>query len=127
MTLEFTTAKKRRDPLDFTLDGETYHFTPTKTAGVVLALADGDNTEVMKQTFDWLSHGLPDDEAQRLIDRLNDPDDDLDVDDLGTIISGLQEEIAGRPTTPPAGSSASSTANGRSSKGGRPRAVSATS
>jgi hypothetical protein len=75
MTMEFTTAKKSKEPVIFTLDGAEYHFTPHKNAGVVLALMSGDDSAAVKATFDWLSKGLPDEETQRLIDKLNDEND----------------------------------------------------
>lgn len=105
MGLEFTSAKKRKEVIEFTLDGELYHFTPHKTASVVLALLGGDQTAQVKETFDWLSDGLPDEESQRIIDKLKDPDDEFDITDLTDVIRGLQEEIAGRPTTSSAASS----------------------
>lgn len=99
MSLEFKTAKKSRQPIEFTLDGDKYKFTPHKNAGVMLALAEGDYAEVMKQTFDWLSDGLPEAQNKRLIDRLKDPEDEFDENDLQEIIANLQKEVAGRPTT----------------------------
>lgn len=127
MTLEFTTAKRRTEPIPFTLDGEKFEFIPQKQAGIALALADGDQTELMRQMFDWLSDGLPEAQAQHIIDRLKDPADDLDIDQLGDIIGKLQDEIAGRPTTSRGGSSASRTSNGQSSTGGRRRKASTSS
>jgi hypothetical protein len=59
----------------------------------------GDDSAAVKATFDWLSKGLPDEETQRLIDKLNDENDEFDVQDLTAIIQGLQQEISGRPTT----------------------------
>lgn len=127
MSLEFTTAKRRRETIHFVLDGEEFDFTPQKQAGIALAVVDGDQTEMMRSMFDWLSDGLPEDQSQRIIDRLKDPEDDLDIDQLGDLISGLQDEIAGRPTTSRAGSSGSRTTNGRSSTGGRRRKASTSS
>lgn len=127
MSLEFTTAKKRREPIKFSVDGEQYEYVPQKQAGMALALRDGNETEVMREMFDWLSDGLPEEQAQRLIDRLKDPADEMDIDDLGKLIGDLQDQIAGRPTTSRAGSSDSRTTNGQSSTAGRRRKASTSS
>lgn len=99
MALEFQTAKKRKDIIEVTIDGDLYHFTPQKSAGAMLALAEGDYATMMKKTFDWLGDGLPEEESKRLIERLKDKDDDFDISDLQEVIRLLQEEINGRPTT----------------------------
>lgn len=132
MSLEFTTAKRRREPITFTLDDEEYEFIPGKQASIALAAIEPGSKEdqqlgVFRETFDWLGNGLNDDQRQHLIDRLTDPEDDLDIDQLGDIISKLQDQVAGRPTMSPAGSSASPTRNGRSSTGGRQRKASTSS
>lgn len=127
MSLEFTTAKKRKEPIHFVLDGEAYEYTPQKSADTFLSAVDGDEMGIVRNNFDWLSNGLSDEQAQRLIDRLKDPEDDFDVDDLGNLVTGLQEQIAGRPTTSRAGSSGSQTKNGQSSTAGRRRKASTSS
>lgn len=122
-SLEFQVAKRHRDPIVFHLSDEPdyeYTWQPQKTAGIALAVADEDDTKVMKRTFDWLSDGLPDEQAQHLIDRLEDPEDDLDIEQLGVVIEGLQEKTTGRPTTSEAGSRASRRKTGRSSTAGAP-------
>lgn len=124
MSLEFTSAKKRWDKLTFTLDGEQYDFTPSKSGGLAAAMMTGDQEEVVNETFDWLSRGLPDEQTQRIIDKLRDPDDDFDMPDLGELIRGLQEEVSGRPTGSANGSSASRTTTGPGSTAGQPRKTS---
>lgn len=96
--LAFETAKRRRDTITFTLDGDTYHFTPPKKAGMVLEVSEGGNE--VKALFDWLDDGLPTEEAEYLENRLRDPDDDLDVDTLTEVVAGLLEKVSGRPTRP---------------------------
>jgi hypothetical protein len=104
VSLEFTTSKRRNDPIEFTLDGEQYLFTPPKSAGMLLAMAGADNSEIaansamIRALFDWLGDGLPEEQSQRLMARLQDKEDDLDTDTLIQIIQGLQKEVAGRPT-----------------------------
>lgn len=120
-SLEFEVAKRRREPINFHLNDEPdfeYTYIPQKIAGIALAVADNDEQRTMKHTFDWLSDGLPDEQAQHLVDRLEDPEDDLDVEQLGAIIEKLQEQITGRPTTPEGGSRAQRRKAGRSSTAG---------
>ena len=100
---QFTTAKRRTKPVEFDLDEHTYHFTPPKTAGMVLdVITDGagdvNSPAAAKAALDWLSNGLPEEENARLISRLRDPDDDFDFPDLGPIIEFLVEEATGNPT-----------------------------
>jgi hypothetical protein len=103
--LAFTTSAKTRKVIPFTLDGEEYHFTPSKIAGIVLpVMADGSELEVFKGMFDWIGNGLPDEEEARLEERLKDPDDDLDVPDLVEVFQGLVAAMAGRPTPASSGS-----------------------
>lgn len=103
--LAFTTSTKQREMIPFTLDGEEYHFTPSKIAGIVLPVMDeGSELEVFKGMMDWIGRGLPDDEEARLEARLRDPDDDLDVTDLVEVFQGLVAAAAGRPTPASSGS-----------------------
>jgi len=102
---QFTTAKRHAKPIEFDLDGETFHFTAPKTAGMVLdVIADGagdaNSPAAAKAALDWLSQGLPEKENARLIERLRDPGDDFDFADLAPIIEFLVEEAAGTPTPP---------------------------
>lgn len=104
--LTFTTPARRTEPTTFTLDGETYEFTPPKTAGMVLdfigANGAGEVTAV-KSLFDWLGDGLPDEQMEHLTSRLRDPDDDLDIDTLSDVARSLIEAVAARPTPAPSG------------------------
>ena len=101
MGLEFTTAKRRVQPITFTLDGREFSFTPPKSAVMVLPVLDksANDADMVRATFDWLGAGLPEEDVQYLMDRLKDPEDDLDIDQIGEVIEALGEEIAGRPTT----------------------------
>ena len=104
MGKEFTTAKNRHKPIEFTLDGEDYVFTPPKLARMTADLFGfGDDDEaqdgVAKAAMDWLSDGLPEEQRERIISRLRDPDDDFDVPDLTDIIKWLVSKVSGRPST----------------------------
>ena len=97
----FTSAARREagEEIKFTLDGEDYLFTPPKTVPVFLA-ADKNPAEWARVRLNWLSHGLPEDQAQRIHDRLMDFDDALDYGTLSEVINYLMEEMSGRPTGP---------------------------
>lgn len=100
MSLEFKTATKRKDPITFTLDDDTYEFTPQKSAGVILSIMeDSDEAAALKAMFDWLSDGLSEEDDKKLIARLKDPEDEFDWPDMQEIIQELQKELSGRPTT----------------------------
>lgn len=101
-TAEFTTAKRKAKPITFTLDGDEYTFTPPKTAEMVLPIMEtqGDqDVAALKAQFDWLGNGLPDDQHQRLVSRLKDPEDDLDFDQIENVLGWVTKQVAGRPTT----------------------------
>lgn len=124
-SLEFTTAKRRNEPVPFVLDGVTYHFIPPKAAVMILPIADG-SASTTSAYLDWLGEGLNDwdrlhgnpvvgggglgdpldlaegedgPQVKAIYKRLRDKTDDLDVKDLVHIVDGLAEEVAGRPTT----------------------------
>lgn len=110
--LAFTTARRRTDPITFTLDDETFDFTPPKTAAMMLPAFDlVDNPEdptalvgTMRAQLDWLEGGLPADQAARIEARLRDPRDDLDVTDVLEIVRKLVSKVAARPTPASSGS-----------------------
>lgn len=101
--LDFKVAKKKRKIIEFRIEGDdfVYSFTTPKTAGLVLDItAEGSSEEVAstRAMLNWLSRGLPEDQNQRLMDRLRDPDDDLDFEELGEYVEKLMEEVNGNPT-----------------------------
>lgn len=81
-------------------DDHEYVFTPPKSAFMVLAIID-DETDggALRGTFDWMGAGLSEEDNDRIIGRLRDSKDDLDIDTLTDIVRNLNEAIAGRPTT----------------------------
>lgn len=107
--LEFAVEKRAVVTIPFNLknpDGsiESYEFTAPKSAVMVMPVIefDGDNDrEIMKATFEWLGVGLPIAQRERLIGRLKDPEDDLDIPTLSSIIEGLVERIGELPPTQP--------------------------
>lgn len=95
MSLEFTTAKRRHEPITFILDGRAFNFTPPKLAGAVLDAMDSEDSGAM---LDWFAGGLSDEDETFVANRMRDPDDDLDVDDIARIVQSLIEKVVGRPT-----------------------------
>lgn len=120
--MAFTTAVKNRDTIEFDLDDVTYHFTPGKRSGMTLAVMDADSTEgaaagLGKGLLDWFSDGLAEGEAERLRDRLLDPKDDFDTEDLSELANAMLGAASGRP---PTSRSASSTSPGETGKSSTP-------
>jgi hypothetical protein len=103
--LEFDVAVRRAEPITFKLGGDDheYKFTPPKSAVMlmpVLAATDGNmGVNMTKSTFDWLGQGLSESDNEHMIARLRDPEDDLDIDTLSTVVEKLSEKVAARPTT----------------------------
>jgi hypothetical protein len=50
---------------------------------------------------------MSDEDGQHILDRLLDPKDDFDLEDITAVILGLIEEASGRPIEPPTDSSES--------------------
>lgn len=121
--LEFQVAKRRTQPITFRLGGDTllevahddvparygnedheYVFTPPKSAVMLMPILEVDSTSdeglgLTKATFDWLGSGLSQEDRERVIARLKDPQDDLDIDTLTEVVQALSERVAARPTT----------------------------
>lgn len=111
--LEFKVAKRRAKPITFTLGVEpgekateegdhVYSFTPPKSAVMMMPVLDSDEVTdigMTRATFDWLSEGLSEEDSDRIMARLRDPKDDLDIDTLAEVIQGLSEKVSGRPST----------------------------
>lgn len=99
--LEFKVAKKRRDPITFTLEGKKHEYTfdPPKQADMVLPMLDSDSDlDAAKAAFAWLDKGMSEEDRAHLTARLRDDSDDLDFEDLEAIVEGLVERQSGRPT-----------------------------
>ncbi len=101
-TKTFTSARQRisAEPIEFELDGDTYSFTPQKTTALAVSGLNGGSDQIKGQ-LNWLGAGLPDDQAKRIVDRLLDPADDLELVTVIQIVGFLIGEMAGRPITPP--------------------------
>lgn len=118
MAKTFTPAARKRDAIEFTIpwpDGteDTYQFTAPKIAGAMMpvldpgAVVDDDGEDedgasgrmsMTQATWAWLRKGLPEEQYARLMGRMQDEDDDLDVPDVAQVVRWLMGQITGRPT-----------------------------
>jgi hypothetical protein len=100
--LAFKVAARRRDPITFTLEGDEHEFvfTPPKQAAMVMpVMQSSSDIDAARAAFGWLDKGLSQEDQDRITKRLMDPEDDLDIDAVETIVEGLIEAVSGRPTT----------------------------
>lgn len=101
--LAYKTAKRKSGPIEFSIDGDDYVFTPPKTASMMLPVIEQDDTDDMglmalKVQYDWIEAGLPEEQAERIKSRLKNPKDDFDSSDLENISKWIMKQINGRPT-----------------------------
>lgn len=107
----FTKEKPERPPIEFSLDGRVMTFVNPGWAPIVLMRPDGP-TDITRTYLDWLGAGLSDEDGQWILDRLLDPNDHYDLEDITELILGIVQEATGRPTVPPGDSSDTPAANG---------------
>jgi hypothetical protein len=81
-------------------------FTAPGWAPIVLMKAE-EPMDTTRGYLDWLGAGMSDEDGQHILDRLLDPKDDFDLEDITAVILGLIEEASGRPIEPPTDSSES--------------------
>lgn len=97
-------SERQPHPAVYGPDPHEYVFTPPKNAVMMLPVIDPGEKEMndlgmTKATFDWLGSGLAPSDNDRIIARLRDPNDDLDVEHLADVIQALTEKVAARPST----------------------------
>lgn len=100
--LSFKVAQRRTDPITFDLEGDehVYSFVPPKQADMVLPMLNaGDDMAAARAAFAWLDNGLSDEDQERITARLKDKDDNLDIDIIEEVVTGLVERVSARPTT----------------------------
>lgn len=117
MAKTFTPTARARKTIEFdipTADGESemYHFDPPKIAGAMMPVLDpgavqgddddedgaGGRVSMTQATWAWLRKGLPEEEYARLMSRMQDEDEDLDVPDVAQVVRWLMGQVTGRPT-----------------------------
>lgn len=102
---EFTTKERDRQPIEFVLDGETYSFVPPKRAELVMSVVSGNgldrpasDTDSVRDLLNWLGEGLGEEQAERFLGRLRDPDDDFDLAQVNEVARYLLAQSSNRPT-----------------------------
>jgi hypothetical protein len=100
-TKTFTSAARRisTEPITFDLDGETYSFIPQKTTALAVSGLNG-GADQIKGQLNWLGAGLSKEQGDRILARLTDTDDDLELRTVIEIVNYLLTEMSGRPTGP---------------------------
>lgn len=105
MGKSFQTKERERQVVEFDVDGEQFTFTPPKRAGLIASVVStvglnrvSTETDSVRDLLNWLGEGLPDDQAERILARLNDPDDDFDLDTVNEIARYVLGQSSNRPT-----------------------------
>jgi hypothetical protein len=105
MVKEFTTKERERQVVEFVVDGETFKFTPPKRSVLIASVVssvglDGraTDTDSVRDLLNWIGEGLPEDQAGRFLERLTDPDDDFDLEQVNDIARFLLGQTSNRPT-----------------------------
>lgn len=106
-----TKPKPPKPPILFSVDGREMQFTPPGWAPIVLMRSDRP-IDVTRVYLDWVGAGLPDEDGQYILNRLLDPKDEFDLEDVTQVFLGLIEEVSGRPIVPPSDSSEPPALNG---------------
>ena len=85
------------------LVGEVYQVKPPKgSLAIVLAKKMSKNKDVdgmMKAIEDWLRLAMSKSDTKRVMERLEDPEDALDLSHVTSLIEKLTERVTGNPTT----------------------------
>lgn len=123
--MDFTSAPREVTRTLFRIDGEDFYAVKPK-AGVLMGLMldgqaaeGGDEMAQVRIIEAFIDTTLEPDSGDRIRARLEDPDDDFDVDTLAEVITALQGAWGRRPTTPSRRSSRSPRRTGRTSTGAR--------
>ena len=131
VVFDFDVTPKDRKPVQFRLTGDphVYRFIPPKDAVMMMPVFEsatdskqngGLGLGLTKSTFDWLGQGLSEQDHDHLLARLRNPEDDLDIEDLSTVVERLTERAGGRPTTSKSGSTTARAVVGLPSTAGPP-------
>lgn len=105
VTHQITTSKPERKQVTFQIDDDEFTFSCPKLAAAMRPLLEPDsngdgasNLSMTQAAWKWLRSGLPDDQYQYLMGRLEDEDDGLDIPDIANVVRYLMGEATGRPT-----------------------------
>ena len=105
--LDIAVPKRERVHVPFRLSGDPhiYHFRAPKIAVMLLPVIEGKGAfsamgpEMLSATLDWLGVGLSEDDNARILTRLKDSEDDLDMDTLNSMIQELASKVGKRPSS----------------------------
>jgi hypothetical protein len=107
----FETKAREKQTVEFELDGEVFRFTPPKRAELIMSVVGtvgldkaSTDTDSVRDLMNWLGEGLSEEQSARLIDRLKDPEDDFDLDQINEIARFLLGQSSNRPTRRRSGS-----------------------
>lgn len=102
---EFQTKEREKQTITFSLDGESFTFTPPKRAELIMSVVSENgldrrstDTDSVRDLLNWLGEGLGDEQAEKVLGRLRDPDDDFDLDQINEIARYLVGQTSNRPT-----------------------------
>lgn len=102
---QFTTKEKEQKEVDFELDGRQIHFVVPKRSGLIMSVVNnvglnGRNldTDSTRDLLNWLGEGMSEEDAEWILGRLKDPDDDFDLEDINDIAKHLLGQGSNRPT-----------------------------
>jgi hypothetical protein len=105
MAKQFTTTKKEAKVVDFDLDDRHLVFTVPKKSGLIASVVnnvglDARNldTDSTRDLLNWLGDGFSDEDGKWVLDRLSDPDDDFDLEDINEIAKYILGQASNRPT-----------------------------
>lgn len=102
---QFETKEKEAKVVEFELDGRALRFTVPKRSGLIASVVnnvglDSRNldTDSTRDLLNWLGDGLSDEDGQWIFDRLKDPDDDFDLEEINEIAKYILGQTSNRPT-----------------------------
>lgn len=102
-TLVVSAKRSTRKAIKVHLVGEDYTIVPPKSSTMLkMALGAGDQADPKAQWAlleNWVLKAFGEDEGNLVLDRLEDEDDDLDVDHLEELIEAVMERATRNPTS----------------------------
>lgn len=101
----FETKIKEQKVVEFEIDGRSIIFTTPKKAGLIASVVnnvglDSRNldTDSTRDLLNWLGEGMSEEDADWILERLKDPDDDFDLSDVNEVAKYILGQASNRPT-----------------------------
>jgi hypothetical protein len=105
MVKSFETKQRERKVTEFELDGETFTFTHPKKASLIMSVVEEGgldknttDSDSIRDLLNWLGEGLSEEQGDKILARLRDPQDDFDLPDVNDIARHLLAQTSNRPT-----------------------------